>query len=77
MAWVESLEVRIESDETCWVFSLLHSILAAMPVAMGDGVGAERGGSSVGLRQGALPVGAHYSPSLAKICVVLEAPQTG
>lgn len=52
------------------------SILAAVPVALGDGVGAERGGSGVGLRQGALPVGAHHTPSLTKICVVLEAPQT-
>lgn len=52
------------------------SILAAVPVAVGDGVGAERGGSGVGLRQGALPVGAHHTPSLTKICVVLEAPQT-
>lgn len=52
------------------------SILDAVPVAMGDGVGAERGGSSVGLRKGALPVGACHTPSLPKICFLLEAPQT-
>lgn len=48
-----------------------------MPVAVGDGVGAERCRSGVGLRQGAVPVGARHTPSLAKICVVLEASQTG
>lgn len=52
------------------------SILAAVPVAVGDGVGAERGGSSVGLCQGAVPVGARHTPSLTEICVVLEASQT-
>lgn len=47
-----------------------------MPVAVGDGVDAERGGGGVGLRQGAVPLGARYSASLAEVGVVLEAPQT-
>ena len=51
------------------------SILAAVPVAMGDGVGAEWSGSGVGLCEGAIPVGARHTPSLAKLCVILEAPQ--
>lgn len=55
---------------------LSSSVLAALPVAVGDGVGAERGGSSVGLCQGALLVGTCHAPSLPKICVVLETPQT-
>lgn len=46
-----------------------------MPVAMGDCVGAEWGGSRVGLCQSALPVGACHTPSLPKICVLLEASQ--
>lgn len=50
--------------------------MAAVPVALGDGVGAERGGSSVGLCQGALLVGTCHTSSLPKICVVLETPQT-
>lgn len=50
--------------------------MAAVPVAVGDGVGAERGGGSVGLRQGVVPVGACHATPFAKICVLLEAPQT-
>lgn len=51
------------------------SVLAVVSVAVGDCVGAERGGSSVGLCQSAVPVGAHHTASLAQICVFLEAPQ--
>lgn len=50
------------------------SLLAPLSVAMGDGVGTEWSRSSVGLCQGALPLGAHHTPSLAKICVILETP---
>lgn len=57
-------------------FFTSSSILAPLPVAMGDGVGAEWSGSSVGLCQGAVPVGASHTASLTKICVLLEAPQT-
>lgn len=60
----------------CHFFSS-SSILAAMPVAMGDCVGVERGGSGVGLCQSALPVGASHTPSFPKICVLLEASQAG
>lgn len=55
---------------------LPSSILAKVPFALGDGMGAERGGSSVGLRQGALLVGTRDTPSLPEICVLLEASQT-
>lgn len=52
------------------------SRLAPLSVAVGDGVGAEWSRSSVGLCQGALPLGAHHTSSFAKICVFLETPQT-
>lgn len=55
---------------------LFFSILASLPVAMGDGVGAKWSGSSMGLCEGALPVGAHHTPSFSKICVILETPET-
>lgn len=54
---------------------MFSSILAAVSAAVGDCVGAEWGGSAVGLCQGAVPVGAHHTPSLTKIGLVLEAPQ--
>lgn len=50
------------------------SLLASLPVAMGDGVGAEWSRSGVGLCQGALPLGAHHTPSFTKIGVILETP---
>lgn len=52
------------------------SVVAALPPALGDGVGAERGGSRVGLRPRALPVGARHAAALAQVRVVLETPQT-
>lgn len=48
-----------------------------MPVALGDGVGAERRGRGLGLRQGALPVGARHAAALAQVRLLLEAPQAG
>lgn len=51
--------------------------MAALPVALGDGVGAERRGRGVGLRQGALPVGARHAAALAQVRLLLEAPQAG
>ena len=48
-----------------------------MRVAVGDGVGAERGGGRVGLREGAEPLGARHPPALPQVCLLLEAPQAG
>lgn len=56
---------------------LCCSLLAAVPVALGDGVGAERRGRGLGLRQGALPVGARHAAALAQVRLLLEAPQAG
>lgn len=53
------------------------SLVAAVPAALGDGVGAERRGRGVGLRQGALPVGACHAAALAQVRLLLEAPQAG
>lgn len=51
--------------------------MAAVSCAVGDCVGVEWRGGGVGLCKGAVPVGAGHASSLAKICVLLEAPQTG
>lgn len=59
------------------VSSSTSSVLAALPVALGDGVGAEWSGRCVGLRQGSLPVGACHPAALPEVCVLLEASQTG
>lgn len=48
-----------------------------MPAALGDGVGAERRGRRVGLRHGAVPVGARHAAALAQVRLLLEAPQAG
>lgn len=67
-----TVESRSSLSHVSFIFS---SILAAVSVAVGDCVGSEWGGSAMGLCQGAVPVGAHHTPSLAKICLFLEAPQ--
>ena len=51
--------------------------MAALRVALGDGVGAERGGGRVGLREGAEPVGARHPPALPQVRLLLETPQAG
>lgn len=73
---VDTSELKVLERDVDLSSCLPPSVLAALPVALGDGVGAERGGSGVGLRPGAVPVGAHHPASLAKIGVILEAPQT-
>lgn len=51
--------------------------MAAVSCAVGDCVGVEWRGGSVGVCKGAVPVGACDTPSLAQFCVLLEAPQAG
>lgn len=67
------------SSSTSWLLNrgFSCSLLAALPAALGDGVGAERRGRGLGLRQGALPVGARHAAALAQIRLLLEAPQAG
>ena len=53
------------------------SVVAVVPVAVGERVGAEWRGRGVGVCEGAASVGARHPPPLPQISVLLEASQAG